>query len=168
MNDQSRVHPAPTTFGTLIRDQPMDSGFLPLFHSLLSYAVILAVLFAFLVNLRGVLMQRPILTGERMITIVAMVLCHVQLVLGGILYAMNYSVFDHMDDPYKRFWKFEHIGTMVLAIALVTMGRVLSKKAQTERGKQLRVAVFYGIVLVLILASIPWPFREVGHSLGWL
>ncbi len=146
----------------------MESGFLVFAHSILRYAVLLALIYAFFVNLRGVLAQRPILTGERMVTILAMVLCHVQLVIGVILYATRFKAFDQMPDLYKRFWKFEHIGTMVLAIALITIGRMLSKRANDERIKQMRIVVFYGIGLLLILLSIPWPFREVGHSLGWL
>ena len=147
---------------------PMDSGFLPFFHSLLRYAVLLTVLYAFLVNLRGVLQQRPILTGERAVTILAMVLCHVQLVIGGILYAMDYQMIDKMADPYRRFWKFEHISMMVLAILLITVGRMLSKRATNERTKQMRIVVFYGIGLLLILVAIPWPFRDEFRSLGWL
>ena len=146
----------------------MDSGFLSFFHSLLRYAVLIALLFAFIVNLRGMLAKRPILVGERMVTIIAMVLCHVQLVLGLLLYFMNLSAINQMVDPYKRFWKFEHIGGMVVAIALITVGRVLSKRAQEESKKQRHIVVFYGIGLLLILVSIPWPFREAFRSFGWL
>ena len=146
----------------------MDTGFLSFFHSLLRYAVLIALVFAFIVNLRGMLAKRPILVGERMVTIIAMVLCHVQLVLGLILYFMNLSAINQMMDPYKRFWKFEHIGGMVVAIALITVGRVLSKRAQEESKKQRHIVVFYGIGLLLILVSIPWPFREAFRSFGWL
>lgn len=146
----------------------MDNGFLSFAHSLLRYGVLLTVAYAFLVNLRGWLTDRPILSGERMVTIVAMVLCHVQLVLGAILYAMNYGAIKQMAGVYKRFWQFEHLGTMLMAIALITVGRVLSKRATEEHVKQRHIAIFYGIGLLLILAGIPWPFREVGHSLGWL
>lgn len=146
----------------------MDFSFLSFLHSLLRYAVLLAVLLAFLLNLRGWLMNRPILTGERMITIVAMVLCHVQFVIGLIVYLQNFSSISKMTGAAGRFWKFEHIGTMILAIALITVGRMLSKRAQSEPVKQRHIAVFYGIGLVLMLWAVPWPFREIGHGLGWL
>jgi hypothetical protein len=68
-----------------------------------------------------------------------------------------------------RFWKMEHIGTMVLAVALITIGRILSKKAKTEDGKQLRIAIFFTIGLLLILVMIPWPFMaKFSHAYGWL
>lgn len=143
--------------------------FLNYFHSLVRYALLLALLYAFFVNLRGVLQQRPILTGERTITILAMVLCHVQLVLGALLLALNWGAYNNPDAiAFGRFVKFEHSVPMVLAIALITVGRMLSKKAQTERAKQMRIVIFYGIGLLLILASIPWPFRNIGYNFGWL
>jgi cytochrome bd-type quinol oxidase subunit 1 len=102
-----------------------------------------------------------------------MVLCHVQLVLGLVLYAMrweklhkNFAQEPH--SPVFRFWKYEHIGTMLVAILLVTLGRMLSKRASTEQGKQLRVAIFYLIALVLMLWATPWPFTEIGIGRGWL
>ncbi len=146
----------------------MDFSFLSFAHSLLRYAVLLAVLLSFLTNLRGWLMGRPILTGERLITIIAMVLCHVQLVVGIILYLQNFSAISHMSGATGRFWKYEHIGTMIVAIALITAGRMLSKRAKEEPVKQRHIAVFYGIGLALMLWAVPWPFREIGHGLGWL
>ena len=138
-------------------------------HSLLRYLLLVALIWAFLVNLRGWLMGRPILTGERMMTIIAMVLCHIQLVLGALLYLFNWKAMSGEDaNATMRFFKYEHAGTMLIAIALVTVGRSLSKRAMDERTKQKRVAIFYGIGLLLILWAIPWPFREVGHGLGWL
>ncbi|MCB0770410.1 MAG: hypothetical protein KDC00_08395 [Flavobacteriales bacterium] len=146
----------------------MDTSFLLFLHSLLRYAVLITVAGAGLMHLRGFIGQHPILNGERTLAIVAMVLCHVQLVLGLILYAMNYETYEHMRGTIGRFWKMEHLGTMVIAILLVTLGRMLSKRAKVERSKQLRVAVFYLIALALILWAIPWPGTEVGHGRGWL
>jgi chromate transport protein ChrA len=146
----------------------MNSDYFFLFlHSLLRYGVLISVLVAGLVALRGFLMQRPILVGERMIAIIAMVLCHVQLVVGLVLYLMRVKSYTP-NYPSYTFWKFEHIGTMIIAIILVTLGRSLAKRAKEERAKQLRVAVFYLIGLALMLWATPWPFREIGHGRGWL
>lgn len=146
----------------------MDHSLLSFVHSLLRYGVLIGVLLAFLFNLRGWLMGRPILTGERMITIVAMVLCHVQLVFGVILYLQNIGPISRMEELHQRFWKYEHPTAMILAVALVTVGRVLSKKANSEPIKQRHIAIFYGIGLLLMLWATPWPFTEVGHAFGWL
>lgn len=146
--------------------------FLSFLHSLLRYGVLIMVAVAGFAALRGYLTRSPVLTWERSAAIIAMVLCHVQLVVGGILYATRFGSFSERfgaRPDLLRFWKMEHIAMMIIAIALVTLGRSLSKRATTERGKQLRVAVFYLIGLVLMLAMIPWPFMaKFGHAYKWI
>jgi hypothetical protein len=150
----------------------MDNYFLVFVHSLLRYVVLLTVAGAGILHLRGYLAKRPILTGERTLAIVAMVLCHVQLVVGALLYAVGFNSFNDRfggRPDLLRFWKMEHITVMVLAVALVTIGRVLSKKAKTERAKQHRIALFYLIGLAMMLAMIPWPFLEkFSHVYKWI
>lgn len=140
-------------------------------HSLLRYAVLFAVLIAFAVNLRGWLFRRPVIVWERSATIFAMVLCHVQLVFGLALYGMNASAF-HSDDAgaWQRFVLHVHIGSMVLAIALITAGRMLSKRSKDERRKQLLITLTYGAGLLLMLYATPWPVTAIGRlfAKGWL
>jgi hypothetical protein len=146
----------------------MENHFLLFLHSLLRYGVVITVAAAGLLHLRGWLMARPILNGERMLAIVAVVLCHIQLALGLILYAMNFKTYVNMGGETGRFWKMEHLGVMVIAVALVTIGRVSSKSAKEEPVKQKRVAIFYLIALALILWAIPWPLTTLGHGRGWI
>jgi hypothetical protein len=143
------------------------------FHSLLRYGILLTVSVAAFAALRGYLTKGPIMVWERAIAIIAMVLCHVQLALGLVMYMMRWEKLhknfrDEPHSPVFRFWKYEHIGIMILAILLVTLGRTLSKRAHTEQGKQLRVAIFYLLGLLLMLWAIPWPFTNMGLGRGWL
>ncbi len=153
-------------------------GLLQLFHSILRWLVLISVGISGIVALKGYLQKTPIIVWERSLTILAMVVCHIQLLIGGGLYAMKFKTYDAvtargnqswMGDTVRRFWKFEHIGMMVLAIALVTIGRMVSKRAKTEQGKQLRIAIFYLLALVIMLMMIPWPFTAIGKAqgIGW-
>ncbi len=146
----------------------MENPFLLFSHSLLRYGVLLTVAGAGFLHLRGFLMKRQILNGERTLAIAAVILCHTQLVIGVILYAMNYSVYKTMGGEVGRFWKMEHLGAMVIAIIIVTIGRASSKRAKDERIKQKRVALYFLIALALMLWAIPWPFTQIGHGRGWL
>ncbi|MBX2971624.1 MAG: hypothetical protein KF797_00835 [Flavobacteriales bacterium] len=146
----------------------MENPFLTFLHSLLRYGLLLTVGAAGFLSLRGWLQQRPILTYERMLTIAAMTLAHVQLAVGFILYAINFSEFSRMRGDVGRFWKMEHVGAMVIAVALITIGRISSKRAQDEVVKQKRIAIYYLIALALMLWATPWPFTHVGHGRGWL
>ncbi len=145
----------------------MDNSFLLFSHSLLRYLVLLSVAYAGITHLVGYLRGAPILTVERTGSIVALALCHVQLGLGLTLYLTRYSAYSDMAQPYQRFWKYEHILTMIIAISLVTVGRILSKRAEEETGKQIRVAAFYLIALALMLWATPWPSTAIGHGRQW-
>ncbi|MEP5943696.1 MAG: cytochrome B, partial [Balneola sp.] len=64
-----------------------------------------------------------------------------------------------------RFYTIEHFSMMIIAIVLITLGFSLSKRAPESITKFKRVAVFYLIGLLIMLSSIPWPFRISGA--GW-
>jgi uncharacterized membrane protein len=101
---------------------------------------------------------------EKLINLFSMVSLHLQLVLGLILYIISDKVkfFDGwMNEPsgIYRFYGMEHLAGMIIAIALITVGYVKSKKGTTPAEIYKPIKLFYIIGLILILASIPWPFR---------
>ena len=71
-----------------------------------------------------------------------------------------------MEDSYRRFFAIEHPIMMLIAIILIHIGKVQGKKPISDRAKHRRTLIFYLIALILILASIPWPFREVAKQAG--
>ena len=64
-----------------------------------------------------------------------------------------------------RFYGMEHILVMIIAIVLVTIGHGKAKRALDVTKKHKTIILYYSIGLLLILASIPWPFRKLGA--GW-
>jgi uncharacterized membrane protein YwaF len=64
-----------------------------------------------------------------------------------------------------RFYGMEHILLMIIAIILVTIGHAKAKRASEPSKKHKTILLFYAIGLILIIASIPWPFRQLGA--GW-
>ena len=140
------------------------------FHSLLRWGIVVTVAVAGFSALMGWIKNGPVITWQRAVAIWAMVLCHVQLVLGFILYGFDIAkgTFALMPPDRMRYWKFEHMGMMLIVIILVTIGRLSSKKATTEQGKHKRVAIFYLLALLVMLLMIPWPFTAMGEGRGWL
>jgi membrane protein DedA with SNARE-associated domain len=59
-----------------------------------------------------------------------------------------------------RFYGMEHILMMVIAIVLVTIGRKKAEKQSVPAKKFKTIALWYTIALLIIIAAIPWPFRE--------
>ncbi len=100
---------------------------------------------------------------DKMINLFAMVFLHVQLLIGLGLYFMSPKVnFTEgwMSVSMFRFYGLEHILLMILAIAVVTMGRSKAeKKLKGTRDKHRRILISYTLGLILILIAIPWPFR---------
>lgn len=70
-----------------------------------------------------------------------------------------------MTNPNLRFWAVEHIAGMIVGIALAHIGRVKVRKASTDVRKHLMVTIFFGLALVAIIGSIPWPGETVGRPL---
>jgi len=64
------------------------------------------------------------------------------------------------NDTY-RFWAVEHITGMIVATAFVSIGHSALKKSNAKKAN-----MFFILALILILAVVPWPFREtVGRPL---
>lgn len=99
---------------------------------------------------------------EKLVNLFSMVSLHTQLLLGLILYFVSDRVkfFDGwMKDAGYRFYGMEHLAGMLIAITLITIGYVKSKKGTNPAEIYKPIKLFYIIGLILILASIPWPFR---------
>ena len=107
---------------------------------------------------------------DKMVNLFAMISLHIQLLLGLILYYTSGNVsFDSgwMKNPVTRFYGMEHLLGMLLAIIVVTVGRKMAEKQEVVEHKNKKILVWYTIGLFLILASIPWPFREALNG-SWL
>jgi hypothetical protein len=103
--------------------------------------------------------------GDSKIYLFALIATHTQLLIGLILYFMSPKVnFDLISEKVFRFYSIEHVFMMIIAIVLITLGRVRSKKL-SGANKHRTVLFFYAMALIIILAAIPWPFRNLGS--GW-
>jgi uncharacterized membrane protein YphA (DoxX/SURF4 family) len=67
-----------------------------------------------------------------------------------------------MKDPAERFFAVEHALMMIIAWLLVHVGRSMVKRSDTDTKKHMRTLIYFGLALLLILAMIPWPFRQTG------
>ena len=132
-------------------------------HSWLRWAVLAAGLAAVL---RGGTDRDD--TGGKWFTI----LLDVQFLLGLLLYfVLSPITAAALEDfgaamrvPQLRFFAVEHTFGMVLAITLAHIGRGRIRKAAPEKRRRTAL-IFYGLALVIVLASIPWPGLSAGRPL---
>jgi hypothetical protein len=149
-------------------------SFLVHLHSIGRWVILLLLLFAIFNSL--VAGQRPwIRTDARagsILTIVAdlMFLVGISLWYFGprgykTIETMGMSAV--MKNSVARFFAIEHITMMLIAIILIHIGKAQAKKAISDKAKHRRTIIFYLIALIIILISIPWPFRMVGQGSHW-
>lgn len=143
-------------------------------HNILRWAVLLFGLWTLLNALTGVLSKRSYTGRDNKVNLFFMISCDIQLLLGLILY-FNNGWFDMlktnakevMKDGTTRFFALEHFLMMVIAWLLVHVGRSMVKRADTDTKKHRKSLLFFGLAIVLILAMIPWPFRQMGIAREW-
>ncbi len=136
-------------------------------HSALRYVVLLLLVFAVLNAIMGWTGKKVYTSGDNKLHLFTMVFCHIQLLVGIVMYFMSpivdlglSDIGSAMQDPQVRFFTVEHGLMMIIALTLITIGRSTSKKQAADNGKFKRVAIFYGLGLVIIFAMIPWPFMK--------
>ena len=79
----------------------------------------------------------------------------------GILSAGLPEGVNLMKDKFYRFFWVEHPTGMMLATVLITLGSGVVKKQITDPLKYKRAFWFFLLALIIILATIPWPGREI-------
>lgn len=143
--------------------------FLKTTHSIIRYIVLLGGIGA-IVTILMAARQRV-----KLFSTIFLASSHLQLVIGLLLYFIYSPWFDMLKESPKevmknsqyRFFAVEHIAMMVIAIILVTIGHSKLKKALANNTKLSTPLILFVVALLVMLASIPWPFREA-LGRGWM
>jgi hypothetical protein len=91
-------------------------------------------------------------------------LTHTQLILGLVLYFISPAVVfsgESMKDATTRYWLVEHGSMMIIAIVLITLGRITTKKIADSVVKYKKLFIYNGIALLLILIAIQQSGRGI-------
>lgn len=151
----------------------METGLLHM-HSFLRWIILALLLVA---------IYRHVTAGNRLFTstdkkvgLILLICCDLMLLIGlyqwfaGPLGLQNIKLLgmkDLMGNGLYRFFAAEHSLGMLIAIILVHVGKTFSKKNISDKLKHQRTFIFFFLALLIIMVSIPWPFREVGIGRGW-
>mgnify|MGYP000886282513 FL=1 len=141
----------------------MYTGFLHL-HDTLRWLLLLSLVTTLVKYLIGWFGNQRWKKTDNLMGIVFTSIMDVQLLVGLVLYfflspitklALNdFGV--AMKNADLRFYAVEHIAMMLIAVALVHIGRAKSKKATSDLAKFRIATIFYFLALVIIMAAIPW------------
>jgi hypothetical protein len=143
-------------------------------HSIVRYLVVISAVVALAAAYRG--WSGKIKWGEFENTtgLIFTTLFDVQALIGLILFfivsPITNGIFRNFGatvaDPTGRYFTFEHMLPMLIALVVAHIGRSRSKKATTDQGKFHQAAIFFTLAVVIVMVSIPWPFMPVARD--WL
>lgn len=141
-------------------------------HSLLRWAVLAAGIAAFGRALAAARGGREWTPADARAGLWFTIAVDVQLLVGLALYfglspltQLAFADFGAaMGNAALRFWAVEHLFGMTVALALVHIGRIRIRKAAPARRHKL-AAIFFGLALLAILLTIPWPGMPAGRPL---
>ncbi|MTE27001.1 hypothetical protein [Winogradskyella ouciana] len=130
-------------------------------HSGWAYLVLLVLILATLNALVKFFGDKEFDAKDFRISLFTLITMHIQLLLGLILwftkgYFDEMTVGEVMKSEAVRKLAIEHPVTMLIAVALVTIGYSKHKKKLVSKPKFKVVAIFYTIALALVLYMIPW------------
>ncbi len=143
-------------------------------HSWVRWVVVVAAVLAFGQALRGWLGRRDWTQMDDRLGLFFTISLDVQLLIGLILYVVSPLIEAAMQDfgaamsaSGMRFFAVEHVLMMVIAVVLAHVGRALSRRVEDAQVKHQRAAIFFGLSILLVLAAVPWAFREAAVSRPW-
>jgi hypothetical protein len=141
-------------------------------HSWLRWLVLLTGVVAFARAAAGASGRKPWKPSDDRAGFWFVTALDAQVLLGLILYVflspITHAAFGNlgavMKNPNWRFWMVEHVFGMLIGVALAHVGRVRTRKTDSLRRHKV-AAIFFGLALAVILASIPWPGTPNGRPL---
>ncbi len=151
----------------------MITGLLHL-HNLLRWVILILLVVAIVKHLTGMSGRKPFTSGDRKIGLFTMITAHIQLLIGliqwfagewGLQKIQELGFGEVMKHGVYRFWAVEHNLGMLIAIILITIGKGAAKKPISDTAKHKKAFWYFLIALIIILAVIPWPGREVARPL---
>jgi hypothetical protein len=147
-------------------------NFLVVLHSYLRWILLILLLASIFKALSGLNGRKTLTAGDKKIWLFTMITAHITLLIGLILLFVGRIGFTNipegvsvMKDATYRFYLVEHPLMMLIAIVFITIGRGQAKKSIPDAVKYKKAFWFFLLALILILAAIPWPGREIGRPL---
>jgi hypothetical protein len=126
-------------------------------HSLIRYFVLIFMIWVIVKSYLAWRNGASFTAADTKASLWLVILSHVQLLLGLALYAVSpYVKFTAttMKDATSRYWAVEHVLMMLIAVTLITIGRVRSKKAATDAARGKALFWFNAVALLLIVVAI--------------
>jgi hypothetical protein len=140
-------------------------------HNFMRWLILIFAVITLAKSFKGMSGTKSFTPADKKMPLFLMICCDIQLLLGLSLYFMKgwFSTLSSggaFASKASRFFTVEHSVGMIVALILVHISYSAAKKAGDDKAKFKKVFWFTLVALVLIIATIPWPFRaEIGRPL---
>jgi hypothetical protein len=136
-------------------------------HSLLRWLIVIALI----VNIARTLLNndKPFSNSDKGWNLRLLILTHLNFLIGlynyffggkGYTYISELGFGAVMKDKLMRFFAVEHFIGMLVFVVIVTLSRRITKNTTlNDEAKHRKLMWYYIIAFVVLIASIPWPFR---------
>lgn len=139
------------------------------------WVILILILIAIYKAYRGMSQKLPYTAGDKKTGLYLMIAAHTTLLIGlyqwfvgpwGLRNISALGMGEIMKNATYRFFAVEHLTGMLIAIVLITIGKGVAKKSIPDAAKHKKAFWMFLIAFIIILLSVPWPFREsVGRPL---
>jgi hypothetical protein len=147
----------------------MEIGLLHL-HNFLRWVIFVLLLVSIVKAYSGWQNKKVFSPGDKKVWLFTMISAHTTLLIG--LYQISFGRYgflsttlpegeSFMKNKFYRFFWIEHPLGMLIGIIHITLAHGMSKKSVPDEVKYKKAFYYFLIALIVILASVPWPFREI-------
>jgi len=139
-------------------------------HSILRWVIIMLLVLSIIQSFLGWIKRRELREWDSRLWLFTMISTHITLLVGLILLLFGrFGILSSgipagthlMQDRFYRFFWIEHPAGMILATLFITIGRGVVKKQIADPFKYKRAFFLFLLALLIILATVPWPGREI-------
>lgn len=126
-------------------------------HSIIRYFLLILLVIVVVRSLLRWLNKSSYDKMDEKLSLGLFIFTHTQLLLGIVLFFVSPVVIfsgASMKDSIARYWLVEHNTGMIIAIVVITIARISSKKITDAISKHKRMFIFNAIALVIILLMI--------------
>ncbi len=148
-------------------------GIVLFLHSWGRWLVVISGIVVVALAIAGLVGRRPWGTTEARTNLVYVIAVDVTVTLGLILYFFLSPIAQAalgdfgaaMRSSELRFWGLEHMAGMIVALVLAHAASVIVRRGATDMARYRRQLIWFGLSLLVVLLSIPWPFSAVARDL---
>jgi hypothetical protein len=144
----------------------MDTGMLHL-HNFFRWLIVLFALLTLIKGASGLNGKKAFTKADKRWSMFLMICADIQLLLGLYLYYAKgwLDVISNgaaMANKYNRFFSVEHTTGMLIGIILIHLGYSSAKNVKLPDAMRYKRMFWYTLIAVIVIvATVPWPFREV-------